>query len=204
MTTTYIRFNQKLMSSIFSLNNTIVERHDHRIKVRIPLRNLRTLELRDIVLNGADAYTFVGDDVIVNVSLSHLTASELGSYPEKYIKTARWYTEQSGDVFRPTKNRNLYIVQHMDGTETFLTGEFGTHQKLVKEPVSHEFPKSPIVDFSHDSELAEMLKNHDWYYGYSDSLAVYKRGESQRKEILDRLRVLGCFDPDEYYRNYPI
>ena len=40
-------------------------------------------------------------------------------------------------------------------------------------------------------ELEEMLKGHDWYYGYSDDMSYWRSGHSQHKKILAKMKDLG-------------
>ena len=34
-----------------------------------------------------------------------------------------------------------------------------------------------------ENEFIEMLKRHDWYYLYSDSQEIYRKGENSRAKI---------------------
>lgn len=40
--------------------------------------------------------------------------------------------------------------------------------------------------------LMNLLKGHDWYYGYSDDHSVWQRGRQQEAVIRQRLRECNC------------
>lgn len=39
------------------------------------------------------------------------------------------------------------------------------------------------------AKLRQLLKNHDWYYNYSDDHAVWKRGEARSIEIREQITI---------------
>lgn len=39
--------------------------------------------------------------------------------------------------------------------------------------------------------LISKLKNHDWYFHYSDSMKVYSNGERSQKEIMELVKEMG-------------
>lgn len=41
------------------------------------------------------------------------------------------------------------------------------------------------------SELLVLLKNHDWYYDYSDDAMAWHRGNKTEKKIHELIKVLG-------------
>ena len=40
--------------------------------------------------------------------------------------------------------------------------------------------------------LFQRLKNHDWYYGYSDDHRVWQRGRQRQQELIRDLEGMGC------------
>ena len=44
----------------------------------------------------------------------------------------------------------------------------------------------------------KLLRQHDWYYAYSDDGTVYRRGDAERG-VLNSLRK--CLDPDGFVWN---
>ena len=64
------------------------------------------------------------------------------------------------------------------------------YEKLAK--LSAKYPQIP-------AELLQELKNHDWYFGFSDDISVYRAGSTHRKELLAKLKEINA---EGYYHEY--
>ena len=51
------------------------------------------------------------------------------------------------------------------------------------------------------NRLDQMLKDHDWYFSYSDDFRVWKKGEEEHKKIMDMVKKLGK-DGKKLYNKY--
>lgn len=53
------------------------------------------------------------------------------------------------------------------------------------------------------AELREKLKNHDWYYDWSDDPNAWQRGNKQSQEITALVKKLGMIGRIEYNKLAP-
>lgn len=64
------------------------------------------------------------------------------------------------------------------------------NEKVTK--LSAKYPQIP-------AELLQELNNHDWYFGFSDDISVYRAGSAHRKELLAKLKEINA---EGYYHEY--
>lgn len=64
------------------------------------------------------------------------------------------------------------------------------NEKLAK--LSAKYPQIP-------AELLQELKNHDWYFEFSDDISVYRAGNAHKKELLAKLKEINA---EDYYHEY--
>lgn len=52
-----------------------------------------------------------------------------------------------------------------------------------------------------EETLKTLLANHDWYHGWSDDGAVWRRGVAQREAILATMKELKSYGADPHHIN---
>ena len=64
------------------------------------------------------------------------------------------------------------------------------NEKLVK--LNAKYPQIP-------AELLEELRNHDWYFEFSDDIRVYRNGKQHKDHLLAKLKEINA---EGYYHEY--
>lgn len=188
MINTFLRFNTVQTRCLFNAGAQ-VSINNHHIVLKVKPENVTGDIILASLTNQGASEVQSDNTVHIGVSLSQLSYNDLLSFRTPVIRLCVGGIPTGYKAYR-TKNPHLFMVMCDDSSKTFYT--------IRKTP--HDLPMSLAdITVKGGTVLERMLTDHDWYYSYSDDSGAYRRGEQQRKEIINRLKYLEVDDPEGMY-----